>query len=41
MMSLKDSSISKPSKDKGKGKVSMSKPSEDMKSSNSMEIESL
>ena len=41
MMSLKGSSISKPSKDKGKGKVSMSKPSEDMKSSNSMEIESL
>ena len=41
MMSLKGSSNSNPSKDKGKGKASTSKPSEDKKSFDSMDMESL
>jgi len=41
MMSLKGSYSSEPFKDKGKGKFFASKPSEDKKPSDSMDIESL
>jgi hypothetical protein len=41
MLSLKGSSSSEPSKDKGKGKISTSKPSEDKNPSDSMDMESL
>jgi hypothetical protein len=41
MMSLKGSSNSEPSKDKGKGKSFVSKTSEDKNPSNSMDMESL